>query len=56
MRIMRVLSVINFVTEVGHERYMANDITRMMADPITDGVVKTWYVIMLRNETKTAGR
>ena len=41
---MRVLSAAGFVTEVGHEMYAANELTKAMADPVTDGVVKARYV------------
>jgi hypothetical protein len=43
VRIMRVLTAAGFVDEVGVETYAANELTRLMAEDVTDGVVKGSY-------------
>ena len=42
---MRVLSAMGFVDEVDYETYAANDLTNLMAEDVTDGVVKMRYVL-----------
>ncbi|PMD42041.1 S-adenosyl-L-methionine-dependent methyltransferase [Hyaloscypha variabilis F] len=43
VRIMRVLTAAGFVDEVGVETYAANELTKLMAEDVTDGVVKGSY-------------
>ena len=45
---MRVLSGIKHVKEVGLETYAANNLTKAMADPVTEGSVKIWYARLVR--------
>ena len=42
---MRVLSAMSFVDEVDYETYAANDLTNLMAEEVTDGVVKMRYAL-----------
>lgn len=42
-RLLKHVSVENFVQEVGPDEYVANDITRLLASPEGEGVVKNMY-------------
>ncbi|KAI9684553.1 MAG: hypothetical protein M1822_005641 [Bathelium mastoideum] len=52
VRIMRVLSAMCFVDEVDYETYAANELTNLMAEEVTDGVVKMSYDLPARVQVR----